>query len=140
MSETVQVAAGVLVRDGRVLACQRRPNDAHPGKWEFPGGKRIPGESLERCLHRELAEELGIDATVGAEIWHNRHTYPNRTVELFFYVVTSFTGAIRNQNFADLRWVHVGDLSQLDFLEADRPLVERIDSGMLRLVDSTPAP
>ena len=129
----VQVAAGIICRDNLVLACQRRADDAHPGKWEFPGGKRIPGETLERCLQRELAEELGIDATVGAEVWHSQHTYPDRTVELFFYLVTSFQGAIRNQIFAALRWVPRGELARLDFLEADRPLVTRIEHGILRL-------
>lgn len=129
----VEVAAGILVRAREVLACQRRATDAHPGKWEFPGGKRDAAETLEQCLQRELAEELGIEAVIGPRIWRNRHVYPAIEVDLSFYLVSRFHGPIDNRNFASLAWVRVGELSSLDFLDADRPLVEQIDSGALVL-------
>lgn len=130
----VQVAAGLLLRRGLVLACQRTANATHPGKWEFPGGKREGDETLPQCLKRELREELDIDATVGAPIWQTRHVYPGHPpVELFFFTVPGFRGRIVNHTFADLRWVRIGDLSSLDFLAADRDLVGRIDRGELAL-------
>ena len=58
----VLVSAVALVdADGRVLLAQRPAGKAMPGLWEFPGGKVNPGETPERALIRELAEELGID-------------------------------------------------------------------------------
>ena len=130
----VQVAAGIISQGRTVLVCQRTNHDNHPGKWEFPGGKRERGEGLSACLQRELREELGIDADVGSELWRTRHTYPgHETVELFFFSITAFHGCMVNRTFADIRWVPIGTLSSLDFLEADRDLVERLDRGELLL-------
>ena len=133
----VEVAAAVIVKHGHVLACQRRADQRHPGKWEFPGGKREAGETIAMCLKRELEEELGIDAEIGEQVWHMSHEYsPAAAVELFFHRVERFTGAIQNRLFADVRWVPVGRLSALDFLEADRELVRQIDSGAIGLADA----
>ena len=52
------VVAGILERDGRILICQRKADQAHPLKWEFPGGKVEAGEEPEAALQRELNEEL----------------------------------------------------------------------------------
>ncbi len=56
----LEVAAAVIERSGRILVTRRDPAKHMGGLWEFPGGKREPGESIEACLHRELDEELGI--------------------------------------------------------------------------------
>jgi 8-oxo-dGTP diphosphatase len=130
----LQVAAAVISRGQQILVCQRRADGPHPGKWEFPGGKRRPDESLSECARREIAEELGIEVVVGPELWRTRHQYPNQEpVELFFFLVTAYRASIVNHAFAEVRWVTVGALSELDFLEADRPLVERIDQGEINL-------
>lgn len=125
--DTVQVSAGVLVRDGRVLACQRRADQSHAGRWEFPGGKREAGETAAECLRRELREELGIEAEIGAELWRVEHVYPERpAVALTFFRVDRFAGELRNLVFADLRWLAPAALGALDFLEADRALLARL--------------
>ena len=125
--EPVHVSAGILVRAGQVLACQRRADRSHPGKWEFPGGKREAGETMAECLRRELREELGIEAEVGSELWRTEHTYPGRpTVALVFFRVDRFAGAARNLEFAEIRWVDLADLAGLDFLDADRELIARL--------------
>ena len=56
----VRVAAGIITREGSILLCQRGINHRYGLKWEFPGGKTYPDESLGECLERELGEELGI--------------------------------------------------------------------------------
>src|SRR5262249_56676683 len=110
-----------------VLVCQRRPDQPHGNKWEFPGGKREPGESLQECLRRELREELGIEAEIGAEVWRTEHTYPGRApVALTFFAVVGYRGELENHAFADVRWVETGALQELDFLDADRELIERL--------------
>ena len=132
----VEVAAGILTDGRSILACRRALDGAHPLKWEFPGGKREPSESLVDCLARELREELGIDARIGAEVWRTRHRYEGRDpVELYFFRVEAIAGAPANvaRAFAEIRWVPIGELSRLDFLDADRPLVERIDRGEIAL-------
>src|SRR5258706_216356 len=99
----VRVAAGVLARDGRVLLCQRRPTDRHPGEWEFPGGKIEAGETATVCVRRELREELGIDAVPGDELWRTRHDYADLTVELVFVYIQAFEPEPRNLCFDDVR-------------------------------------
>lgn len=132
MPEIVRVSAGILVRDGAVLACQRRPDQSHPGKWEFPGGKREAGETMAQCLRRELREELGIDVEVGAELWRHEHAYAGGPpVALVFFRVDRFAGEPRNLVFADLRWIELADLAGLDFLDADRELIALLP-GLLR--------
>jgi len=133
-TDTIHVSAGIIVREGRVLACQRRADQPHAGKWEFPGGKREAGESSEECLRRELREELGIEAELGPGVWRTVHTYDGRPpVALVFFAVRAYRGAIENRAFADLRWVPTAELAQLDFLDADRELIDRLASGQLQL-------
>jgi 8-oxo-dGTP diphosphatase len=130
----VEVAAGLLRRGTSFLACQRRSEQIHAGKWEFPGGKREPDESLGQCLRRELHEELGIEAEIGAEVWRTVHSYPDRApIALVFLAVPAYRGNLENRVFAALRWVEVGELPRLDFLEADRELIARLASGQIQL-------
>jgi 8-oxo-dGTP diphosphatase len=130
MADPIHVSAGILTRDGRILACRRRPDQPHAGKWEFPGGKREVGESDAECLRRELREELGIEAEVGAELWRTEHRYPGRTtVALVFFAVPRYRGVIENHAFAEIRWVEPAQLAPLDFLAADRALIDRLVRG-----------
>src|ERR1035437_7863741 len=76
----VQVVAGIIERRGRFLICRRKPEQVHPLKWEFPGGKVEPGETPELALARELEEELGILGVAGQEITRYQHRSEERRV------------------------------------------------------------
>jgi 8-oxo-dGTP diphosphatase len=135
-----RVVAALIVRDDEVLICQRTRHQAMPLKWEFPGGKIEEGEDYHVALRRELEEELGIDAVIGPELRRLQHTYKNGgTLELSFFLVEDYAGAIDNRIFKDVRWVHRSALPDFDFLEADVPLVREIASGALRLRPARPA-
>ena len=83
-----RVVAGLIVKQGKLLVCQRTRHQTMPLKWEFPGGKIEEGEQPRDALRRELEEELGILATIGDEVKRIQHEYPNGgTVELRFFVV-----------------------------------------------------
>lgn len=126
------VVAGLILRAGTVLICQRRPDQPMALKWEFPGGKIEAGESAEEALRRELDEELGIQATVGTRIAHLRHNYRSGgAVDLQFFAVHSFAGELTNRIFHDLRWVILRDLPRYDFLAADRDLIRDLAAGKL---------
>jgi len=129
-----RVVAALIVKDGSILICQRTERQTMPLKWEFPGGKIEPGESEEAALRRELEEELGIAATIGGKVTQFRHTYlSGGVVELNFFVVEEFTGAIQNRIFRDARWIRKEDLTDYDFLDADVMLVKDIASGKIAL-------
>ena len=84
--------------------------------WEFPGGKIEAGESPEQALARELDEELGITAAIGAPVTHIRHNYRHGgAVDLQFFAVHEFTGEIENQIYQQVRWVKLEDLPVMNF-------------------------
>lgn len=129
------VAALILRNTGEgveVLVCQRKPDQPMSLKWEFPGGKIEPGETAEGALERELNEELGISATIGPRVARVRHKYRNGgTIDLQFFVVREFGGALENRIFNDMRWSPLERLPDFDFLAADHGLIRDLSEGKL---------
>jgi 8-oxo-dGTP diphosphatase len=124
------VVAALIVRDGRILVCQRTKHQPMALKWEFPGGKVEEGEEPRDALRRELQEELGIDAEIGDEVARLIHTYRNgSSIELRFFLVRQFRGPLDNRIFRDLQWSTRAALPAYDFLEADLKLVKDISEG-----------
>ncbi|MBV8904337.1 MAG: NUDIX domain-containing protein [Acidobacteriia bacterium] len=121
----LQVVAALIERDGRVLICRRTAQQAHPLKWEFPGGKVEPEETPDEALARELEEELAIRQAAGRELTRTRFTYPGKpAIELIFYQVGSFAGEPKNLIFHEIRWALPGELPNFDFLEGDHEFIE----------------
>jgi 8-oxo-dGTP diphosphatase len=119
-----RVAAGIVRRDGRILACRRSATMRHSGKWEFPGGKVEPGESAEGCLRRELEEELGIAAEIGPLVLVSVARYAGlEPIELTFFFVDRFTGEPERRDYVEIRWAAPRELGALDFLEGDREIL-----------------
>src|SRR5208283_5627612 len=122
---TIDVAAALVFRDGRLLITQRHA-DAHlGGLWEFPGGKREPDETFEACLARELREELGIEVAVGELVESLTHAYPEETVSLRFYRCRWLAHEPRPLGCADFRWVTPETLAEHAFPAADARLLEK---------------
>src|SRR5271154_5885427 len=129
------VAALILRGNGtglEVLICQRKADQPMSLKWEFPGGKIEAGGSSEDALARELNEELGISAVIGRRVARIRHKYRNGgTIDLQFFVVREFHGALENKIFNDMRWTPLGALPEYDFLAADLGLIRDLSEGRL---------
>lgn len=127
----ILVVAGILQKGDSILICQRLRSDAYGLQWEFPGGKVEDGEQLPTALRRELEEELAIQAEVGGEVLRLRHRYPDRYVEVVFFALKSYRGEIRNQVFEAIQWAPRAKLTEYNFLEADRDVVNRLVKGEL---------
>ena len=126
------VVAALILRDEKVLICQRRPDQPMAMKWEFPGGKMEPGETAQEALKRELEEELGIDATIGHRVARTRHMYRSGgAVDLQFFAVHEYERELTNRIFNELRWCSFRDLPGYDFLAADRDIVRNLAAGKL---------
>lgn len=126
MAKVVEVAAGLICRDGRYLIA-KRPTGVHlAGLWEFPGGKREQGETLEECLQRELFEELNIRIDIPVPFQIIRHEYPEKIVELHFFRCRIDEELATPVDSAEIRWVHPSEMGNYQFPPADRPVIEAL--------------
>ena len=125
-SSPVEAVAGIIWREGRLLAAQRPQGKAMAGYWEFPGGKMEKGESMEDALTRELREELGIAAKTVSHWKSLAHEYPHGSVLLHFLHVTSFTGDVQALEGQGLQWAYPHEALAMNFLPPDRPLLQEL--------------
>ncbi|HEY1372377.1 MAG TPA: (deoxy)nucleoside triphosphate pyrophosphohydrolase [Candidatus Binatia bacterium] len=122
----ITVVAALIVKNGRILVCQRR-GGPFALKWEFPGGKVEAGEALQAALFRELKEELDIEVSAAKEIFRHVHRYgDDSAVDLIFFRVDGYAGVMRNRIFEDIRWAEAKELRKFDFLDGDLPLLDKI--------------
>ena len=127
----LQVVAGVIERDGRILIGRRKAEQSHPLKWEFPGGKVEHGESLPQALARELEEELDLRGVSCEEMTRYEYTYPGKhPIRLIFFRVTEFDGEPRNRIFEEMRWEPRQYLAGFDFVEGDIEFLRGLSSGL----------
>jgi 8-oxo-dGTP diphosphatase len=124
--ETIDVSAGLIFREGKLLITQRHADSHLGGLWEFPGGKREPGETFEQCLARELREELGVDVSVGRMLENITHEYPERTVRLKFFLCHLKRGEPQSIGCPALKWVGRTELNDHAFPAADARLMEKL--------------
>ena len=123
----IDVAAGLIFRDGKLLITKRYDHAHLGGLWEFPGGKLEPKETFEQCLVRELREELGIEVTVGELVESVTHEYPGKTVHLKFFVCEWQKHEPQALECSECKWVKAGELKEHEFPEADGRLLERLE-------------
>ena len=123
---TIEVAAGLVFRNGKLLITQRLPG-SHCGRlWEFPGGKREPGETFAECLKRELREELAIEVEVGALVEELHHDYPDKSVFLKFFRCKWLANEPQALHCHDFAWVTHAQLRDYPFPAADARLLENL--------------
>mgnify|MGYP001550847998 FL=1 len=119
-----EVAAGVITRgDQFLLACRKRPEKLN-GMWEFPGGKKEPGETIADCLQRELWEELGIRVSPPQPFKTVRHPTPSGGIVLVAMTCTIVSGEPRvlSQEHSQIAWVTAAEFKNYPLLPADQPV------------------
>ena len=101
----IHVVVGAMAdASGRVLIAQRPRGRHMAGRWEFPGGKLEPGETVEAALRRELHEELGI-TICAAEPWQTELVdYPHARVRLHFCKVRQWRGEMQMREGQQMAW------------------------------------
>ncbi len=135
----IHVVAAVI-RDalGRILLARRTEGRDLAGLWEFPGGKVERGETPEAALARELREELGIVADIGAPLIRVPQQYPDKRLLLDVRLVDGFTGTPRGLDGQALAWSPPHKLADYPMPPADRPVVAALLQPDRYLV--TPSP
>ncbi len=122
-----EIAAGVLFNSDGELYAQRRPEEGLlGGLWEFPGGKREPGESIEETCRRELCEELGIDVEVGELLSTIDHAYSHFKITLYAFKCTIIAGMPESTRALPTAWIAADRLKEYAFPRANRKLIETL--------------
>ncbi|MFD1215297.1 8-oxo-dGTP diphosphatase MutT [Microbulbifer celer] len=127
----VHVAVGVILgADSRILLA-KRPDHLHMGgRWEFPGGKVEPEETIQQAMSRELREELAIDVVSMEKLIEVRHDYGDKQVFLDTWCVTEFSGEPAGVEGQQLAWVSASALADYHFPDANQPIVEAVQAKL----------
>ena len=117
-----KVCAALIQKDGRFLVAQRRLNDRFGGLWEFPGGSREAGESLEACVKREMQEELGVGVEVKKELATFEDEIPTLKICVHLFDCNIVKGTPQPIECQALRWVALEGLPLLPLAQVDRKI------------------
>ena len=121
----IDVTAAIICRDEQVLIAKRKEGHL-AGRWEFPGGKQEPSESLEQCLVREIQEELALQINVLGHFHSCEHAYDSKVIRLHGFMADMIGGEVELHSHDEVAWVKVSALLSYDFAPADIPIVQRL--------------
>ena len=124
------VAAGIVIRDGKIMLCQRRPGDRLGLKWEFPGGKLERGENPQQALERELREELAIETRTG-RIFDVHHVAGDREILVLFFRSELVSGEPQTLECHAVHWVDPVHLIDYDLASADMEVARLLQQEMI---------
>lgn len=127
-----RVAAAIIVHNGKIFIAQRPEGKSLAHYWELPGGKQEQGERLTECLHRELSEELNIDAVIGDFFMQSTFDYDFGTIELnaYFAFLKNQTD-IKSNEHENTAWVTPQELSRYQFAPADISIIEALKKAKI---------
>ena len=123
----MEVVAGILQDDQkRVLLAQRRPDGDHGDLWEFPGGKREPGESCQQALIRELREELGIAVHSELPLTRVVSRQPHARLSIQAYEVSHWSGTPQCLAHQALQWCSLSQAQTLSLPPLDQEILRAL--------------
>lgn len=122
----IEVTAGIINKNKKVLIARRAPHKHLGGYWEFPGGKIEKNETPENCLTRELFEELGIKVHVDAFFMQNEHDYGEKQILLKAFFCTYLEGEIQLNDHDCIEWIDIRDFEKYNFAPADIPFIKTL--------------
>ena len=113
------VGAAVVVfdDDGRLLMVRRGPNATRSGLWSIPAGFVDYGEEIRAAAARELLEETGLVAEIGAVVFaaSNFHDPAKLTVGVWFSGTVTGGSLEAGDDADDVGWFDLDGLPPLAF-------------------------
>jgi A/G-specific adenine glycosylase len=120
-----EIAVGIIVNGNAELLIALRPDNVMlGGLWEFPGGKREHGESLEQAVARELREELGVEVNVHKKYHTLKHAYSHFKITLHAYWCTIASGVPKPVSSREIKWVTLDEINSYPFPKANKVLID----------------
>jgi A/G-specific adenine glycosylase len=123
-STNIEAVVGIICKDGKYLIQKRPSSGLLADLWEFPGGKRESGETLEQALRRELREELGVEVAAARPLITVRHAYTRFRVKLHAYECR--LKADPKPDPKKLRWVSLRALRRYPFPSGSARIVDKL--------------
>ena len=122
----INVVAGIIINQNKILIGKRKDKDIGGGKWEFPGGKIEVGETNSEALERELYEELGISVKIGKELMNYEHVFKTTIYNITFMEIIDYDGEICNNAHSEIKWVKFSNLPEYDFISGDDRFIQSL--------------
>lgn len=121
MSNDVVACVGAIIHDrlGRLLLIQRG-HEPGLGLWSIPGGRIERGETDHQAIHREIAEECGLQVRAVRLAGRVQRTGPGGVVyDIADYLceVLGTEELTPGTDADDARWVDSRDYSRLPLVE-----------------------
>ena len=124
----LEITAGIIKKNNKVLIGQRKFHDNFGGKWEFPGGKLENSEMPEDCIIRELKEELNIDVKEFEHFLSYIKDFSAYKMIIHAFIITKYDGDFQTNDHEKIIWTDIQDLNNFDFLEADKEIIKKLQS------------
>ena len=127
--KTIKVVAAVIsdsLENPKKFLATARGYGEFKGKWEFPGGKIEVGETSQQALLREIQEELNVKIKVCDLIDTVEFDYPKFHLSMKCFLCVIVDGEIIFKEAEDAKWLDKNELYSVDWLPADRIIVERL--------------
>jgi 8-oxo-dGTP diphosphatase len=115
----INVVAAIIKKKGSYFIAQRNKEKYMGLKWEFPGGKVDPGETLIEALSREIHEELNINIRVHEKLAQERYKDNEINIVLHYFLCSIIDGTIKLNEHEAMKWVEKKDFNKYDFVAGD---------------------
>ncbi len=122
----INVVAGLIYKQDKILLCRRKEGKHQAGFWEFPGGKVENGESKEKALLREILEELGIEITIESFFSQSTYHYPTISIRLWAYTCSYLKGEIILNDHDKYAWINKEAITNFQLSPADIEIAQKI--------------
>lgn len=124
MTKIIIVTCAIILKDKKILVTQRSEKMKLPLKWEFPGGKVEENENEIQCVKREIKEEINIEIDVLKKLSNSIYDYGTFKINLIPFLANYISGDITLAEHKDFKLLKKSELLNLDWAEADLPIVE----------------
>ena len=126
------IGLGLIVNHlGEILIDQRKEEKSMGGMWEFPGGKKEDGESIQTTVIREIQEELGIQVEIKEKLIEFEYSYTDKNICFSVYFCKLIDGTPKPFESLQIKWVDPNDLVDYDFPDANKLIIAELNNYLV---------